>query len=108
MPKRKGKSRGKGNGMTIRRGKKNVRLTPRQMEIVRLASLGCSVNEMALVLDIAPSTVDNHKASAMARLGTDKLALLTRVALSLGVTSMKDRLTPSERRKSGRDHDGWN
>jgi len=83
-------------------------LTERQREVVRLLSLGCTVKEAAAVLKLSPSTVDNHKSAAMARLGTDKLALLTRLALKLKISSMRDRLTASEKRKSGRRNDGWN
>ncbi len=83
-------------------------LTARQREVVRLLSLGCTVKEAAAVLKLSPSTVDNHKSAAMARLGTDKLALLTRLALKLKISSMRDRLTASEKRKSGRRNDGWN
>ena len=83
-------------------------LTERQREVVRLLSLGCTVKEAAAVLKLSPSTVDNHKSAAMARLGTDKLALLTRLALKLKITSMRDRLTTAEKRKSGRRNDGWN
>lgn len=83
-------------------------LTERQKEVVRLLSLGCTVKEAAAVLGLSPSTVDNHKSAAMARMGTDKLALLTRLALKLKITSMRDTLTTSEKRKSGRRNDGWN
>jgi DNA-binding NarL/FixJ family response regulator len=85
-----------------------VQLTKRHKEVVRLLSLGCTVKEAAAILKLAPSTVDNHKTSAMARLGTDKLALLTRLALKLRITSMKDKLTAIEKRRSGRKADGWN
>ena len=85
-----------------------VNLTPRQREVVRLLSLGCTVREAALVLGLAPSTVDNVKTAAMERLGTNKLALLTRLALKHRVTTMKDELTRAEKRKSGRKNDGWN
>jgi hypothetical protein len=44
----------------------------------------------------------------MKKLGTDKAALLTRLALKMRITSMKDKLTPAEKRKSGRKNDGWN
>lgn len=83
-------------------------LTPREKEVVRLFSLGCTVHETASILKLAPSTVVNHKARAMAKLGTDKAALLTRLAIKLKVTSMSDKLTPAEKRKSGRKDDGWN
>lgn len=85
-----------------------VQLTERQREVVRLLSLGCTVKEAAKVLKLSPSTVDNHKSAAMARLGTDKLALLTRLAIKMRITSLSDSLTPAEKRKSGRKNDGWN
>ncbi len=85
-----------------------VHLTERQTEVVRLLSLGCTVKEAAKVLKLSPSTVDNHKSAAMARLGTDKLALLTRLAIKTRITSLSDKLTTAEKRKSGRKNDGWN
>ncbi len=83
-------------------------LTKRQTQVVRLMSLGCTVYETAAVLKLAPSTVDNHKGTAMKRLGVNKMALLTRVAIKLKITSLTDRLTPTEKRRSGRKRDGWN
>ena len=85
-----------------------VPLTPRQREIARLLSLGCTVREAAKILKLSPSTVDNHKAAAMARLGVDKAALLTRVAIKAKITSLNEKLTAAEKRKSGRKNDGWN
>jgi DNA-binding NarL/FixJ family response regulator len=85
-----------------------VHLTERQKEVVRLLSLGCTVKEAAAILKLSPSTVDNHKTAAMARLGTDKLALVTRLAIKMKISSMKDKLTATEKRRSGRKHDGWN
>jgi DNA-binding CsgD family transcriptional regulator len=83
-------------------------LTPRQTEVVRLVSLGCTSQEIAAILGLAVSTVDNHKATAMAVLGTDKSTLLTRLAIKLKITSANETLTPAEKRKSGRKNDGWN
>jgi DNA-binding CsgD family transcriptional regulator len=85
-----------------------AQLTKRHREVTRLLSLGCTVNEAAKILRISPSTVDNHKTTAMRRLGTDKLALLTRLALKLRITTLKDKLTPAEKRRGGRKNDGWN
>ena len=85
-----------------------VELTKRHKEVVRLLSLGCTVKEAAKILKISPSTVDNHKTAAMARLGTDKLALLTRLAIKMRFSKLNDQLTPSEKRLSGRKNDGWN
>jgi DNA-binding CsgD family transcriptional regulator len=83
-------------------------LTPRQTEIVRLTSLGCSTSEIATILGIAESTVDNHKAAAMKLMGTDKAALVTRLAIKYKISSVDEKLTTSEKRKSGRKNDGWN
>jgi len=90
----------------VRPGK--IHLTPREEQILRLVSLGCSVKEVAAILDVAPSTADNHKARLMAKLGTDKAALLTRLAIQYNVSPMSDRLTSAEQKTSGRSHDGWN
>ena len=83
-------------------------LTPRQTEVVRLVSLGCSSQEVAAILGLAVSTADNHKATAMRVLGTDKSTLLTRLAIKLKITSANETLTAAEKRKSGRKDDGWN
>jgi DNA-binding CsgD family transcriptional regulator len=86
----------------------SVHLTNREQEVVRLLSLGCSVVEAAAILKLAPSTVDNHKARAMAKLGTNKAALLTRLAIKMRISPLNDKLTLSEKRRSGRKGDGWN
>ena len=83
-------------------------LTERQREVVRLISLGCTVKEAADILRLSASTINNHKSAAMARLGTDKLQLLTRLAIQLKITSINDKLTPAEKKRSGRKNDGWN
>ncbi len=86
----------------------STQITDREKEVVRLLSLGCTVIEAAAILRLSPSTVDNHKTRAMAKLGTDKAALLTRIAIKKRFTSMKDKLTLVEKRRSGRKRDGWN
>jgi DNA-binding NarL/FixJ family response regulator len=83
-------------------------LTPRQSEVVRLVSLGCTNEEAANILGLAVSTVDNHKAAAMKTLGTDKATLLTRIAIKNKITKLDETLTAAEKRKSGRKNDGWN
>ncbi len=86
----------------------STQLTNREKEVVRLLSLGCSVREAAKILKLSPNTVDNHKARAMKKLGTDKAALLARIAIKMRISSMKDQLTLAEKRRSGRKKDGWN
>jgi DNA-binding CsgD family transcriptional regulator len=83
-------------------------LSAREREVVRLISLGCTIGEAAAIMGLSPNTVDNHKSRAMSKLGTDKTALLTRLALKHKISSLKDKLTPAEKRKSGRKNDGWN
>ena len=83
-------------------------LTPRQREVVRLISLGCSDVEIGKILTLSPATVNNHRSAAMRTLGTDKAALIARLALRYRVSTLEDRLTTTEKRKSGRKGDGWN
>lgn len=83
-------------------------LTPRQQEVARLISLGCTSEEMANILGLAVPTIENHRASTMAALGTDKAALVCRLAIKHRFSSLSDKLTTGEKRKSGRKGDGWN
>ncbi len=80
--------------------KERVRdLTPRHREVVRLVSLGCTLTEIAAILDIDPSTVGNHTYAAMRTLGVSKSTLLTRIAIKHRISSLSDQLTRSEKRK---------
>jgi len=88
--------------------KKGRPLTAREKQVVRLISLGCSVKEAAAILKLAPSTVDNHKANAMKKLGVNKLPLVTRMAIKMRISRLDDRLSPLEKKRSGRKDDGWN
>jgi DNA-binding CsgD family transcriptional regulator len=83
-------------------------LTKRQREVVRLTSLGCTVEEIAAILDIAVATADNHRLSAMRTLGVGKATLLTRIAIKCRVSPLDEKLTPREKRRRGRKKDGWN
>ena len=83
-------------------------LTPRQREVARLLSLGCSIQQAADILGLSESTVDNHKSAILAKLGTDKTVLLVRLAIANGLSTINDKLTATEKRRSGRKGDGWN
>ena len=76
-------------------------ISPREREVVRLAPLGCTVPGMAKILGIAESTAENTKHRAMIKLGCNKAALLTRLALRMKITTLSDKLTPAEKRKAG-------
>lgn len=77
-------------------------LSPRQREIVRLTSLGCTSHEIATILGMSRWTVENHQFQAKERLGISKAALLTRIAIKYKVSPLGDELTKAEVRKLGR------
>jgi DNA-binding NarL/FixJ family response regulator len=68
-----------------------------QRKVVRLCALGCTVKEIALILELSPCTIDNHKARAMAKAQASNLAKLTRFAIQAGISPIGDRLTDDER-----------
>ena len=76
-------------------------LSPRQREIVRLTSLGCTSHEIATILGMSRWTVENHQFQAKERLGISKAALLTRIAIKYKVSPLGDELTKGELRKLG-------
>jgi DNA-binding NarL/FixJ family response regulator len=63
-------------------------LTPREMEVLKLVALGHSVKHCAELLDLAPSTVDNHKSRLMKKLGVHKSLDLTRLAIREGLVNI--------------------
>lgn len=63
-------------------------LTPREIEVLRLIATGHSVKHCADLLQLAPSTVDNHKARLMKKLGVHKALDLARLALREGLVSI--------------------
>ncbi len=60
-------------------------LTPREREVLFHLAQGYSVKECARRLDVAHSTVDNHKSRLMKKLGVHRLADLVRLALREGL-----------------------
>jgi DNA-binding CsgD family transcriptional regulator len=77
-------------------------LSPRQRQIVRLTSLGCTSHEIAAILKMSRWTVENHQFQAKERLGINKAALLTRVAIKYKISPLNDELSKSELRKLAR------
>ena len=77
-------------------------LSPRQRQIVRLTSLGCTSHEIAAILGMSRWTVENHQFQAKQRLGVSKAALLTRIAIKYKISSLNDELSKSELRKLSR------
>jgi DNA-binding CsgD family transcriptional regulator len=77
-------------------------LSPRQRQIVRLTSLGCTSHEIAAILGMSRWTVENHQFQAKQRLGVSKAALLTRIAIKYKISSLSDELSKTEMRKISR------
>ncbi len=76
-----------------------AKLSPRQVEIVRLTSLGCTSHEIAKILGMSRWTVENHQFQAKERLGISKAALLTRIAIEYKVSPLTDKLSAAEQKK---------
>lgn len=62
-------------------------LTSREIEVLKLIAMGHSVAHCAELLDLAPSTVDNHKARLMKKLGVHKAIDLMRLAIREGLVN---------------------
>ncbi len=66
-------------------GERNERLTPRQVEILRLVAGGSTTKEIARQLEISPKTVEFHRARLMQRIGVHDVTGLTRFAFQNGL-----------------------
>ncbi len=60
-------------------------LTPRQVEVLRLISQGCSAKEIAGQLNISVRTAEFHRAAIMERLKLHSTAMMTRYAVERGI-----------------------
>jgi DNA-binding NarL/FixJ family response regulator len=61
------------------------RLTPRQREILQLMAEGHTTQDIALILNISPKTVETHRAQLMERLGIYDVPGLVRYAIRSGI-----------------------
>jgi DNA-binding NarL/FixJ family response regulator len=64
---------------------KNVRLTPRQREVLQLFAEGRSAKEVARILNISVRTAENHKAQITSLLGLSSTADLVQCAIRHGL-----------------------
>jgi DNA-binding NarL/FixJ family response regulator len=64
-----------------------VRLTPRERQIIQLLSEGKSTKQIALSLHLSPKTVDSNRREIMNKLGISSVAELTKFAIREGLTS---------------------
>ena len=64
-----------------------VRLTPRERQVIQLLTEGKSTKQIALHLHVSPKTVDGNRREIMNKLGIFTIAELTKFAIKEGLTS---------------------
>ncbi|TWT37194.1 Transcriptional regulatory protein TdiR [Posidoniimonas corsicana] len=62
-------------------------LTARERDVLRLIAAGLSVREMARMMHLADSTVDNHRSRLMKKLGVHKAVDAARFAYRIGLAA---------------------
>ena len=60
-------------------------LTPRELEVVKLAAEAHTNREIAAILELSEKTVENHRANAMRKLGMRDRVELVRYAIRRGL-----------------------
>ena len=68
----------------------DIKLTPRQREVLQLIAEGHPIREIASLLHISVKTVDNHRANLMQKLDLHSTADLTQYAIRKGIVSLDD------------------
>ena len=63
------------------------RLTPRQLQIVKLIAIGGTNGEIARRLGLSIKTIDSHRSRIMRTLGTRNNVELARLAIKIGLVS---------------------
>jgi DNA-binding NarL/FixJ family response regulator len=56
------------------------KLTPREVEVLKLVAEGLTANEIAEVLFISVKTVETHKSNMMEKFETNKIIKLVKIA----------------------------
>ncbi|MFV1949947.1 MAG: response regulator [Anaerolineales bacterium] len=67
-----------------------IKLTPRQREVLQLIAEGHPNREIASRLHISVKTVENHRANIMQKLNLHSTADLTQYAIRMGIISLDD------------------
>jgi DNA-binding NarL/FixJ family response regulator len=68
-----------------------AKLTPRQVEVLRMVAEGQRTREIATRLKLSVKTVESHRGEIMKRLGIHDLVNLVRYAMRLGLVQMAAR-----------------
>ena len=66
------------------------KLTPRELEVLRLIASGRSNPQIAETMRISVKTVQNHRINLMAKLDTHSLPDLIRTAIKLGLINLEE------------------
>jgi len=66
------------------------KLTPRQLEVLKLIAEGCSTKDIAASLRISPKTVESHRAQLMDRLETYDVVGLVKLAIKNNLIKSRD------------------
>jgi DNA-binding NarL/FixJ family response regulator len=74
-------------GHAKRRTGKQIQLTPRQREVVRLIAEGFSTKQIADRLGISVKTAQTHRAQLMKRLDLHDVASVVRYAIAAGLAT---------------------
>jgi two-component system response regulator NreC len=64
-----------------------VRLTPRERQVIQLLTEGKSTKQIALLLHVSSKTIDTNRRDVMNKLGIFSIAELTKFAIKEGLTS---------------------
>jgi DNA-binding NarL/FixJ family response regulator len=64
------------------------RLSPRELQVMRLIVEGSTSNEVATLLGVSPKSIDTYRSRLMAKLGVEDLPSLVKFAIRQGVTSV--------------------
>jgi DNA-binding NarL/FixJ family response regulator len=64
------------------------RLSPRELQVMKLIVEGSTSNEVAALLGVSPKSVDTYRSRLMAKLGVEDLPTLVKIAIRYGMTSV--------------------
>ena len=70
------------------RPRHNLKLTPRQSEVLKMIARGSTMKKVANELGISTRTAESHKYEIMTELGVDTTAELVQYAIKLGLISL--------------------
>lgn len=71
------------------------RLTPRQIEVLRMVAEGRRTREIAIELQLSVKTVESHRGEVMKRLGIHDVVSLVRYAARVGLITAASGMDPS-------------